>query len=445
MSKVAVKTRTSMAIDLAEFRQGWRVLVLALIGIGTSVSVAPLYAFGTMVVPMQEAFGWSRGEVQSSIAFLFASSVIAIQFTGWLNKRYGLRPVALVSLVTLPIGYLAMTLNTGSIIQLYAGYAMLAFAGLGTLQVTWTHFVNLWFDKNRGLALAIILCGTGLSGLVMPPLLTWAMELWGWRAGFWVLAILPVALTFPMSLFWLTSSGPVGHSRTSDANAAKAVALPGMLLPEVFRSRKFWLCNFALVFFVIAMIGMLTNAVPMMRDNGLSAGEAAATFSVYGISLVIGRFLVGYLIDRLWAPGVAFVVMFLPAIGCIIFFLVETYIPLLMLAAMLIGVGAGAEMDIAAFMMARYFGMRDYSRVFALHMGFISLGSTLAPILFAVMYDSTGSYAAMLTFCTISFAVSACLLLTMGRYPNFSPVPPSLVVAGQAVDSIDNAAVAGER
>lgn len=410
-----------MAIDLTEFKQGWRVLILALIGIGTSVSVAPLYAFGTMVVPMEEAFGWSRGEVQSSIAFLFASSIIAIQLTGWLNKRYGLRPVALVSLITLPIGYVVMTLNTGSIIQLYAGYAMLAFAGLGTLQVTWTHFVNLWFDKNRGLALAIILCGTGLSGLVMPPVLAWAMELWGWRAGFWVLAALPLCLTFPMALVWLTSSGPVGHSRTADTEAADVKEAPGLLLREVVIARKFWLANFALVFFVIAMIGMLTNAVPLMRDNGLSAAEAAATFSVYGVSLVIGRVLVGYLIDRIWAPGIAFFVMFLPAIGCLLFLNFGTHIPALMLASMLIGVGAGAEMDIAAFVMARYFGMRDYSRVFSLHMGFISFGSTLAPILFAVMYDSSGSYSSMLIFCAISFVISSLLLLTMGRYPIFEP------------------------
>ncbi len=439
MSQAGVKAGTSMAIDLAEFKQGWRVLVLALIGIGTSVSVAPLYAFGTMVVPMQEAFGWSRGEVQSSIAFLFASSIIAIQFTGWLNKRYGLRPVALVSLLTLPVGYMIMTLNTGSIIQLYAGYAMLAFAGLGTLQVTWTHFVNLWFDKNRGLALAIILCGTGLSGLVMPPMLAWAMELWGWRAGFWVLAALPLCLTFPMALFWLTSSGPVGHSRTADSEAADIKEAPGMLLRDVVRARRFWVANFALVFFVVAMIGMLTNTVPMMRDNGLSATEAAAAFSVYGISLVIGRVLVGYLIDRMWAPGVAFFVMFLPAIGCMLFFNFETHIPTLMLASMLVGVGAGAEMDIAAFMMARYFGMRDYSRVFSLHMGLISFGSTLAPILFAVMYDSSGSYSSMLILCTVSFAISAVLLLTMGRYPTFEPV-----VRQKAAGVRNNALVQGE-
>lgn len=439
MSQAGVKAGTSMAIDLAEFKQGWRVLVLALIGIGTSVSVAPLYAFGTMVVPMQEAFGWSRGEVQSSIAFLFASSIIAIQFTGWLNKRYGLRPVALVSLLTLPVGYMIMTLNTGSIIQLYAGYAMLAFAGLGTLQVTWTHFVNLWFDKNRGLALAIILCGTGLSGLVMPPMLAWAMELWGWRAGFWVLAALPLCLTFPMALFWLTSSGPVGHSRTADSEAADIKEAPGMLLRDVVRARRFWVANFALVFFVVAMIGMLTNTVPMMRDNGLSATEAAAAFSVYGISLVIGRVLVGYLIDRMWAPGVAFFVMFLPAIGCMLFFNFETHIPTLMLASMLVGVGAGAEMDIAAFMMARYFGMRDYSRVFSLHMGLISFGSTLAPILFAVMYDSSGSYSSMLILCAVSFAISAVLLLTMGRYPTFEPV-----VRQKAAGVRNNALVQGE-
>ena len=101
MSRSSEKPGTSLAINFAEFRLGWRVLILALIGIGTSVSVAPLYAFGSMIVPLQEAFGWTRGEIQPAISFLFASSVISIQITGWLFKRYGIRPVTLCSLVAL--------------------------------------------------------------------------------------------------------------------------------------------------------------------------------------------------------------------------------------------------------------------------------------------------------------------------------------------------------
>jgi MFS family permease len=419
MTRSIEKPGTSFSINFTEFRLGWRVLILALIGIGTSVSVAPLYAFGSMIVPLQEAFGWTRGEIQPAISFLFASSVISIQITGWLFKRYGIRPVTLCSLVALALAYVLMTFNTGSIWQLYGGYALLAFAGLGTMQVTWTQLVNLWFDLNRGLALAIILSGTGLAALVLPSLLSWAIGQWGWRAGYWVLGLLPLLVTLPLSLFWLSTAAPlVERVAMTAVGGIEAVRLPGMVLRQAARSRRFWVCNIALLLAVTAMIGMVINTVPLLRDKGLSAADAASIFGIYGVSLVLGRVVVGYLIDRFWAPGVAFVVMLAPAFGSLIF-MTQSDMHTLALGSILVGLGAGAEMDIAAFLMARYFGMRDYARVYSLHMGIISLGSTLAPFGYAILFARTGTYNAMLTYCIVAFAVGSALLLTMGRYPRF--------------------------
>ena len=58
--------------DFSEFKRGWRVVVLGLFGICTSITAALLYAFGTLVIPLEQAFGWSRGDLQASITFLFA-------------------------------------------------------------------------------------------------------------------------------------------------------------------------------------------------------------------------------------------------------------------------------------------------------------------------------------------------------------------------------------
>lgn len=424
MVRSADTPRASIALDWSEFSQGWRVLVLALMGIATSVGVAPIYAFGTLVLPLQEAFGWSRGEIQSAAAFQYASSVLAFQLAGWLNKRYGLRPVTLASLLLLPLAYVAMTFNSGHLWQLNLGFALLAFAGVGTLHVTWTQLTCLWFDQNRGLALAIILCGTGLTALILPSALSWAISQWGWRAWFWGLALLPLLITLPLSLRWLRASGPV---LTADSKplggVAKTAQVSGLSLREALRSARFWIANCAFFLAVLGMMGMITNAVPLMRDSGLSAGEAARVFGAFGASLIVGRLLIGYLVDRLWAPGVAFFVLMLPAVGCLLFISVGANIPLLMLACVFAGLGAGAEMDVASYLMARYFGLRDYSRIFALHMSFTAIGSTISPLLFGALFERTGSYHAMLMFCMVGFATGAVLLLAMGRYPVLLAAP----------------------
>jgi MFS family permease len=420
MSISAGKSRTSVSIDWTEFRLGWKVLILALLGVGTGVSVAPLYSFGTMVVPLQEAFGWTRGEVQAAISFQIAASVVTIQIAGWLNKRFGMRPVSLISLVALPLSFFAITLNTGSLWQLYLGYAVLSVAGMGTMYVTWTQLTCLWFEKNRGLALATILCGSGLSAMVLPSLLGWAMGQWGWKAGFYTLGLLPLLLTLPLSLLWLKSTGPVVLAVLKEPVDNVESSLPGLSFREAATSVRFWLLTLSLVLSVVAMVGMLTNMMPLMRDNGLSTEMAAKVFGAYGLSLMIGRIVVGYLIDRLWGPGVAFFVLALPAVGCVLFASVETHIPTLILAAVLVGLGAGAELDVGSFLTARYFGLKEYSRIFSLHMGVISLAGTVGPIVFAILFDRTGSYAAMLTICTVIFCFSSLVILTLGRYPDFS-------------------------
>lgn len=86
---------------------------------------------------------------------------------------------------------------------------------------------------------------------------------------------------------------------------------------------------------------------------------------------------------------------------------------------MLVGIGAGAEFDVAAFLVSRYFGMREYGRLFGIHLGLITLASTLAPWLFGQLYRSTGTYQATLMICGPVFLIGGLSLLALGRYPIF--------------------------
>lgn len=193
----------SAAIDLSEFKLGWKVLLLATLGVAVNANSSMLYAFGSLVLPLQEAFHWNRGDLQSAITFLFAGAVVGSQLVGWLNLRYGTRRVTCISLISLSITFAAMTLLQSSIVSLYVFFALLPIASLGTMQVTWTHMILLWFRRNRGLALALMLSGTGLAAAFIPSVVTWAISRWNWRAAFLVLAALPVVLVLPLALRWM--------------------------------------------------------------------------------------------------------------------------------------------------------------------------------------------------------------------------------------------------
>ncbi|CAN5339468.1 MFS transporter [soil metagenome] len=408
----------SAAIDLTEFRLHWRVVVLAMLGLGVAANASMLYAFGPLMIPLQNAFGWSRGDLQTAVSFLFGGAVIAAQLVGWLNHRFGMRSVTVVSLVALSLVFMLMTLMGRSIWWLYLMFTLLPIAGMGTIHITWSHLVNLWFERNRGLALALMLSGTGLSAVFIPSAVTWVIGRWNWQAAFVLLALLPVVLVLPLALRWMET--PARRRAVLAAQTGPVPEVLGMPFKEALRSGKFWSLNLALAVFVGAMVSMVSNTVPLLRDKGLSATDASQIFAGFGFSLIAGRVIVGYLIDRFWAPGVAAVALVMPALGCLL--LATSSVDqtgYLLLATALVGIGTGAEFDIAAFLVSRYFGMRAYGRLFGVHVSLITISSALAPWLFGQLYNSTGSYMAMLTICGSVFLIAPLLLLPLGRYPVF--------------------------
>ncbi|MDX2353657.1 MFS transporter [Stutzerimonas xanthomarina] len=413
-------SKSEVAIDTLEFRQSWKILILAVAGVAISINAALLYGFGTLVVPLGDAFGWSKSELQASITFLFGGAVISLQLVGWFNLRYGMKRVTVVSLLLLSLGYLATTLLNGSIWSLYFAFAVLPILGMGALAVTWTQLLSLWYDRNRGLALAIGLSGTGITAATIPPLMAWGIGQWDWRAAFVILALLNLLVLLPLILLWFKVPGAAGIQSDRAVDLQK---LPGMSFREGMASRKFWTCNLALGLVISSIVGMVTSTVPMLQSRGLSASDANLIFSGFGFSLIFGRMLIGYLLDRVWPPAISAISLALPAIGCAIYLSGTGEFSSLLLAAVLVGFGAGAEFDIAAFLIARYFGLREYGRLFGVHQGLNTVASALAPLLFAYMLSTTGNYNAMLFYSAACCIVGPLLLLTLGRTPRFAASP----------------------
>lgn len=409
------------ALDLTEFRVGWRIAILAMLGVAANSNAALLYAWGSLILPLSQAHGWARADLQSGISFMFLGMILGSQIVGWLNLRFGMRAVTYTSLVSLSGVYVAMSLMGNSLVMLYVLLMLTSIASMGTMHVTWTHLINLWYERNRGLALALVLSGTGLAAIVIPSMVSAAIARWGWPSAFWLLAAYPAGIVLPLAVAWMHE--PAEHAAKKGKRAA--VELPiaevrGVMLREAVKSPRYWALNLALSMVVACVVTMVTNSVPLLRDKGLGAAEAAGIFGGFGVSLIAGRMVVGYLVDRIWAPGVAAVALALPALGCLLLMVSGAQDTLqLTVAVMLLGIGAGAEFDIAAFLMARYFGMRDYGRLFGIHLSLITAAATLAPWLFGMLYRQTGSYEMMLSIAAPMFLVGGLMLLPLGRYPKF--------------------------
>ena len=401
-----------------ELRRGWFLIVASAAGVICSSIVLPYYSIGALVVPVTEEFGWTRAEFQSAILMSSGLGALTAIGVGWLTDKFGARRVALPGLIGLSAGFLVAAAMNGQLWMLYFAYATMALAGAGTIPVTWTRAIATNFFKRRGLALGLTLTGTGICAMAVPHYVTWITDSYGWRAAYVGLALLPLLLAGPLVFF-----GFKPREIDAPTERARPGAAWGLTLGEAVSGYRFWVLLGSIFIVYMAVSGIGTNLVPAMTDNGFSSSRAAAVQSVFGGAIIIGRVAVGYLVDRFWAPGVAFASLLLPVAGSLIM-TTELTFGLAATAALLIGFAAGAELDLMSFLAARYFGLKHYGKIYAILYAALAVCSGTAPMLFARVYDRFQSYEIGFYTISVMFAVGALLVLALGRYPPQSDPSP---------------------
>ena len=395
-----------------EIGQRWPLILATCIGIVSSSFVLPYYTIGALVVPVTEEFGWSRAEFQAAILFSSGLGALTSPLVGWLNDRFGPRRVALPAMLGLGLGFVMASQMQGQLWMLFLAYGVMALLGAGTIPVTWTRAIATSFFKRRGLALGLALSGTGICASLAPQYTVWLTDAFGWRGAYLGLALVPMLLAWPV-LFFLFR--PLELSAVADPDVALHLQT-GMTLGEALRSYRFWVLLCSILFAYMGFSGIGPNLLPSMTDDGFSREQAATIQSVFGASIIIGRVMVGYLVDRFWAPGIAAICLLMPAIGAVIFH-GEQSLVMAAVASFFIGFAAGAELDLMAFLAARYFGLAHYAKIYSVLYATLAVCSGAAPMLFAPVYDQTGSYDFGFVAATALFLSSTLLVLAMGKYP----------------------------
>lgn len=397
---------------------GWRALICAAVGYGLGVSVLPYYTLGAFVRPLETSFGWSRAEVQGCMVSVIVGTLLAASIWGWLTDRYGVRKVGISSQIGLAMTLLLLGLNPGHLWYWYGGWFVMTVLGLGTSPVTWTRSVVTWFNEGRGFALAIALCGSGVSSVVMPTAAAFAIEHIGWRLAYAMLAGSVLLVALPVTIWVL----PRDDRPDLAAASAPTENLEGLTVGEAMKDVRFWMLTLSLMMVGFAVSGMIPNLVPMMIGRGIEATTAATFMGVLGMSLIAGRLVTGAALDRFWAPLVALVLLPLPAMACL---LLETGISAYLAVAgciALIGIATGAEFDLAPYMVTRYFGTRSYSQIYALQWIAFTVAAGAAPLLYGYLYDLFGNYSVPLYVSAALFLLAPFVLLGLGRYPVFGRV-----------------------
>lgn len=389
----------------------WNVVAGA---IGCALGAGPMmtYGFGILARRMSLDLGWGRGIAEDLLGIFLLGSGLGSVALGWLIARHGIRAPAALFTAMFGLCLAAVGIAPPSSTIFLLLFLAVGFGGAACNAMPYAVAINGFFDTRRGLALGIVVAGSGIGAILFPQVAQVLMVRFGWRAAFEVIGLVSgLIATAGLALLVRTPPGAVA----ARAIAETTVNDTPSLMKSWVRSRYFWLIAFAIMAVSVTTFGAIGSYVFLFADRGFPAVTVTTILSVSGLAAWCGRLLVGYIMDRIFAPYVTATVFTLAALGVSLLALDRSR-PAAYIAASLLALAIGSEADILTFLISRYFSLREFSRIIGL-MWVVwawtgGVGTTIAAEGFAL----TRSYAPAFLLFALVLVLAAALICFIGPY-----------------------------
>jgi len=404
-------------------RSDWSILARAVLGVATSTIPIAIIPLGGFLKPLQSAFGWGRGDVSLAITAIALSMALAMPLAGRFIDRFGIVRPAFVSVCCFAAGLLALpwSITHGGLPGFYLCAIWIGAAGSACNSVAYVKILSARFDRSRGLALGIAMCGMSLGGAVAPGIAVVLIDRYGWAAGFYGLAALPIFIAAPIILSFAGSGRAVRPTATPPGQSDPS----GMTWREAARTRGYWSMFLLFLAAALALHGLEIHLQPLLSDRGLSPEASVAALSALFLVSLIARICCGFLFDRMFAPYIGALCFCASAIGAAMLALPIPSSFQATVAIILIGVGTGSESDLLALLVSRYYGPRAFGQIYGSIFAAFMVGSAAGPYLVGALFDRFGSYGVALAWTAAALVLAAALLAVLPRFPRAPGPSPS--------------------
>jgi len=399
----------------AEWRRFWFLPLIA--GLGYATSVLHVYGFTSFIVPISQAFDWSRAQVSSGVTVAALLSGTCSIPVGILVDKFGPRRVGLVGILLMTGSIALLSTASGEKANWIMLWVIVAIGTLCVQATVWTSAVASRFVASRGLAFAITLTGASVAQMIYPVLGAWLIGAYGWRTGIAGMAGIWAAMVFP--LVWFLFRGAREDKQPADApSSTVAIVLTGMTLAEGLRSPSLYKLLAAAGFFSFAIIGTVLHFAPMLTDSGADPIRAGSIAAMIGMFSLIGRLGTGVLLDRFPGHIVGACAFLIPMLACGLLLVDGADSVNQMIAAASLGLTLGAEVDVIAFLAAKHFGLKNFGALYGTMQMALALGTAFGPLAAGAVFDRNGSYEPFLMLTIGMLAASAIALFSMSSPPS---------------------------
>lgn len=367
-----------------------------------------VYTFSVFVKPLSGQFGWNREEISAGFAIAAVTLGLASPALGRLIDRFGPRRIILPCMTVYVGAIFSLAFLRFGLWQFYLACFVLGAVGNGAAHLAYSRSISTWFDRRLGTALSFVMVGAGLGAMILPVVAQGVITRSGWRVAYASLGGIALLLGLPLSWRYIRERGASQRKSAPVAHAGKS-------WQEGLRSSPFWIVTAILFVSSISMNGAITQLSALLTDRGLTTARAALCASILGGTSLLGRVVVGWLLDRFFGPYVALAINGITALGIFMLARADGFVAGA-LAAGLIGIGAGGEAAITPYLLTRYFGLRAFSTLYGFTWTFYAAAGAIGPVILGRAFDLTGSYVSLLTVLALALGIAALSNFLLPRY-----------------------------
>jgi MFS family permease len=394
---------------LGELRDNAKPLAAASLGCGTSL---PLFAYTSSVFAphLIKEFHWSRAQF-ALIGLTMLTTIFILPFIGRFTDRLGVRRVAMLGTVLVPLCFVGYALQWGNFYYFMACSVMVMAVGSTTGPLVYSRLIAENFVEAQGLALTILNCVPAALAMVCVPLLNWTIIEYGWRASY--LGMGALALVGGVSALMLIKPHKVKPGDTAPVKPALTHSSARADYRVILRSKVFWVIVAAMFLSMLHTPLHASQMNIMLLDNGITTQQAASMVSIYAFGTLVGRIACGLALDRYSTRAVTAISMGLPALGFLLLGTDLNTLPVIGFSMFLVGLSVGAESDVMAFLVSRYFNIRIYNSTLGLILCVTFLTSAIGAGTISLSLKLTDSFSPFLYLVSGTITLGALLFLLM--------------------------------
>jgi MFS family permease len=361
----------------AWFRLAVSVLLSAIGGVGMWSVVVALPA-------VQADFHAERGAASLPFTLSMIGFGVGGVIMGKLADRRGIVLPVMIGAVTMGAGY-GLAALSGGLASFSAAYLLIGAFGTAATFVPLMANISFWFEKHRGIAIALCASGNYVSGAIWPTVIETTIQAHGWRAAHLAVGIFCLVVMPPLA-FLLRGRPPVrAMGALTQAASRHRIALPPGVLQTLLATAGLACC--------VAMSMPQVHIVAYCGDLGYGPARGAQMLSLMLGCGIISRIGSGFLADRLGGLATLLIGSLAQMAALTLYLMMDGLTSLYVISA-LFGLFQGGLVPSYAIIVRESFPAEEAGARVGIILMMTILGMALGGWMSGVIFDLTGSYRA---------------------------------------------------